>query len=100
MRKYTVSDAISSLRPGSKFEMLYGEYKFLRWHSYDMTVPTEQEVNAEVERLNSEEAKLQYKRERALEYPPLTEQLDMIYHHGVDFWKDRIKEIKDKYPKQ
>ena len=36
---------------------------------------------------------------RQAEYPPLEEQLDKIYHGGVDAWKADIKAIKDKYPK-
>ena len=36
---------------------------------------------------------------RKAEYPPLEEQLDKIYHSGVDAWKADIKKIKDKYPK-
>ena len=36
---------------------------------------------------------------RKAEYPPLEEQLDKIYHSGVDAWKADIKVIKDKYPK-
>ena len=41
-----------------------------------------------------------YKQERATEYPPLTEQLDYIYHNGVEAWKtNMIQPVKDKYPK-
>ena len=40
-----------------------------------------------------------YKISRREEYPPLEEQLDKIYHSGVDAWKVDIKAIKDKYPK-
>ena len=36
---------------------------------------------------------------RKAEYPPLEEQIDKIYHSGVDAWKADIKAIKDKYPK-
>ena len=36
---------------------------------------------------------------RKAEYPPLEEQLDKIYHSGIDAWKADIKTIKDKYPK-
>ena len=36
---------------------------------------------------------------RKAEYPPLEEQLDKIYHEGIDAWKADIKAIKDKYPK-
>jgi len=36
---------------------------------------------------------------RKAEYPPIEEQLDKIYHSGVNAWKLDIKAIKDKYPK-
>ena len=40
-----------------------------------------------------------YQRDRAAEYPTWQDQLDKIYHSGVDAWKADIKAIKDKYPK-
>tara|TARA_B100000212_G_scaffold326937_1_gene289822 strand:- start:10 stop:645 length:636 start_codon:yes stop_codon:yes gene_type:complete len=40
-----------------------------------------------------------YTEARAAEYPPLEEQLDKIYHKGINAWKADIKKIKDKYPK-
>ena len=40
-----------------------------------------------------------YAEARASEYPPLQDQLDKIYHSGIDAWKADIKSIKDKYPK-
>ena len=36
---------------------------------------------------------------RKSEYPPIEDQLDKIYHSGVNAWKADIKVIKDKYPK-
>ena len=37
---------------------------------------------------------------RQLEYPPIVDQLDYIYHNGLDKWKtDVIDPIKAKYPK-
>ena len=36
---------------------------------------------------------------RQTEYPPIEDQLDKIYHSGVNAWKADIKAIKDKYPK-
>jgi len=41
-----------------------------------------------------------YKSKRRLEYPSIQDQLDDIYHNGVDAWKVNIKTIKDKYPKE
>jgi len=40
-----------------------------------------------------------YKSQRRAEYPSLVDQLDDIYHNGIDGWKATIKAIKDKYPK-
>ena len=44
-------------------------------------------------------AKLDYQKKRAEEYPTVVDQLDLIYHSGIDAWKTKIKETKDKYPK-
>ena len=40
-----------------------------------------------------------YTEARRVEYPPIEDQLDKIYHSGIDAWKADIKVIKDKYPK-
>ena len=36
---------------------------------------------------------------RLSEYPAIAEQLDNIYHNGIDAWKADIAVIKTKYPK-
>lgn len=60
----------------------------------------EQEVTYDktaVEALVASEA---YKDLRAAEYPAIADQLDYIYHNGVDAWKkDMIDPVKNKYPK-
>ena len=40
-----------------------------------------------------------YKDLRAKEYPSIPDQLDTLYHSGLDAWKAQIKTVKDKYPK-
>ena len=40
-----------------------------------------------------------YKSKRRNEFPSVVDQLDLIYHSGIDAWKAKIKETKDKYPK-
>jgi len=40
-----------------------------------------------------------YKDLRAAEYPAITDQLDTIFHDGLDAWKAQIQAVKDKYPK-
>ena len=40
-----------------------------------------------------------YKSKRRAEFPSIADQLDDIYHNGIDAWKATIKTTKDKYPK-
>jgi len=40
-----------------------------------------------------------YKTNRANEYPSIPDQLDDIFHNGLDAWKATIQTTKDKYPK-
>ena len=53
-------------------------------------------VDAKVKELEAIQA---YQSKRVAEYPKIEEQLDKIYHSGIDAWKADIKAIKDKYPK-
>jgi len=40
-----------------------------------------------------------YKSKRRAEYPSVADQLDDIYHNGIDGWKTTIKAVKDKHSK-
>ena len=44
-------------------------------------------------------ASMQYIPKRQAEYPSIADQLDDLYHNGIDGWKTTIKAVKDKYPK-
>jgi len=57
------------------------------------------EITISTSDINAEFTKQEYKNKRAREYPSVVDQLDLIYHSGVDAWKVKIKETKDKYPK-
>jgi len=41
----------------------------------------------------------QYKYDRASAYPSIADQLDTIYHEGIDAWKAQIAAVKQEYPK-
>lgn len=41
-----------------------------------------------------------YRMKRMKAYPPLEEQLDMIFHDGIDAWKATIQSVKDQFPKE
>ena len=57
------------------------------------------EVSAKKAELQTAYDNNEYQRKRAAEYPSIADQLDDIYHNGVDGWKTTIKATKDKYPK-
>ena len=60
------------------------------------------DVDLEKLRKEQEQARLDaltYKENRAMRYPSFADQLDDLYHNGIDGWKTTIKAIKDKYPK-
>ena len=58
-----------------------------------------EETQAFIKKEKEEQAKVKYKDDRQMAYPSYADQLDTIYHQGLDAWKAEIKVIKDKYPK-
>ena len=64
-------------------------------------LPTESAVNAKLKELQDawDLENDSYKSKRRAEYPSIEDQLDDLYHNGIDGWKATIKTIKDKYPK-
>ena len=64
-------------------------------------LPTEKECTDKLKELqDSWDAEHDsYKSNRKKEYPSIVDQLDDIYHNGIDAWKATIKVTKDKYPK-
>ena len=89
-------DAYRSLKPDVD---TYGYHNDPTWPEGAGTPPTDSEINAEVTRLQAAYDAKKYKRDRAAEYPSVVDQLDDIYHNGIDAWKATIKTTKDKYPK-
>ena len=88
--------AIQSLRPEAEWRLIGDD---LKWDDKVQTEPTKSEIDAEVIRLQAEYDAQEYARSRASEYPAIADQLDEIYHNGIDSWKAVIKVTKDKYPK-
>lgn len=90
------TDAIISLRPGAEWVMRGDD---LEWLDAAQTQPTDAEIDAEVARLQAVYEANEYQRQRAAEYPSIPDQLDLLYHGGMDAWKAAIQAVKDKYPK-
>ena len=61
--------------------------------------PTWQQVVQEYDVLLGEQEKTKYVFQRSKEYPSIEEQLDLIFHGGLEEWQQQIQAIKDKYPK-
>ena len=100
MSEIRISDALQSLRPNSEYSITGDAYSGLNWLDKTQTKPTEQEVEERIAILKYQEEVNVYQEKRKLEYPDWGDQLDQIYHSGIDVWKSDIKKIKDKYPKQ
>jgi hypothetical protein len=92
----TKSNALISLRPGAQW-VLRGDD--LEWMDTEQTQPTDAEITAEVARLQAEYEAKEYQRKRAAAYPSIADQLDTIYHNGIDAWKAEIAAVKTEYPK-
>ena len=93
----TTINALESLKPGA--EWLLTDDK-LEWLDTKQTEPTQEEIDAEIKRLQDQYDANEYQRSRASEYPSIPDQLDEIYHNGIDSWKSIIKVTKDKHPKE
>ena len=63
------------------------------WHDGNPTDITKEQIKNKIN-------ETQYQRDREVEYPSIKNQLDDIYHNGIDGWKATIKATKDKYPKE
>ena len=65
----------------------------------DITQPTAEQIASYETAGNTAEALRTVLSNRANDYPSIKDQLDKIYHSGIDEWKKVIKATKDKYPK-
>lgn len=88
--------AVTSLEPNAKFSVDKGS-NTLTWKTG--TQPSDSAIETEMARLDALHTTNAYQRNREAEYPSIADQLDDIYHNGVDGWKAKIKTTKDKYPK-
>ena len=71
----------------------------ITWHDGNPNNITNEQITAKQTELQADYNAKQYQRNRKNEYPSWQDQLDKIYHDGIDAWKADIKAIKDKYPK-
>jgi hypothetical protein len=76
-----------------------GNGAFIASWDYDIAQPTAEQIASYETAGNTAEALQTVLNNRANDYPSIKDQLDKIYHSGIDEWKKVIKTTKDKYPK-
>ena len=74
------------------------DVKIVQWN-LSIDEPTTEQLASYETAGNTEEALQTVLNNRATNYPSIKDQLDKIYHEGIDEWKKLIKVTKDKYPK-
>lgn len=104
--KYKNLYAIHSLVSNAKFSMTDGDLSTLQWYDDNTSPrPTDAEIEQKAQELLVQFEQNEYQRQRALEYPRIQDQLDMLYHdiksgnlqNGT--WVEAIEEVKNTFPK-
>jgi hypothetical protein len=91
--------AIQSLVPGAEVSVAAHDGS-VTWINYENPPITDEQIAAEQRRLQMMHDWHEYRRNRAVEYPTIQEQLDALYHAGVfpPEMTARIRAVKEKYP--
>ena len=90
--------AIIAINPNAEVSVNGEDYNQITWHT-GTTPISEADIKSKQAELQTDYNNKEYQRKRAEEYPTIKDQLDDIYHNGIDGWKATIKATKDKYPK-
>ena len=97
-----IEDVLVNLHDGQWFgwsDVNNKIYANLVIHDGSKDKPTEKSLTDALAKQQADFDALEYSRKRASENPSIADQLDEIYHNGIDSWKAVIKKTKDKYPK-
>ena len=96
-----ILEAILKINPNAKAVVRGIDIDTCEIEWFDETTPiSKADIKAKMDELQVEYNNNKYQRDRAAEYPSIKDQLDKIYHDGIDEWKKVIKVTKDKYPKE
>ena len=95
----TIEAAIKAINPLAQFTITpSNNVDGITWLA-GTTPISKEDLETKQAELQAEHDAKQYARDREKEYPTWQDQLDDIYHNGIDGWKATIKVTKDKYPK-
>ena len=93
-----IAKAIKSINPNAEFSCIDDDVNKITWLN-GTAVISKLDIETKQTELQAAYDAKNYQRDRAAEYPSIADQLDDIYHNGIDAWKATIKTTKDKYPK-
>ena len=93
-----IGTAILAINPNAEFRFENENINNIEWINGTTPIPVA-DIESKMTELQTVYDNKQYQRNRAKEYPSMADQLDDIYHNGIDSWKATIKTTKDKYPK-
>jgi hypothetical protein len=94
-----IISAILALDPSAEVSVSGESLDGIEWHDGNPNNITNDQITAKQAELKTAYDNNKYQRDRKLEYPSIEDQLDDLYHNGIDGWKTTIKAVKDKYPK-
>ena len=94
-----IISAIKAINPSAEVSVNAEDFEQITWHN-GTAVISKSDIQAKQAELQTAYDNKKYQRDRAVEYPSIVDQLDDIYHNGIDGWKATIKVTKDKYPKE
>ena len=93
-----IAKSILAINSKAQFSVNAEDVKQITWHN-NTTPIAEADILAKQKELETAYENNKYQRDRAKAYPSIKDQLDDLYHNGIDGWKTTIKAVKDKYPK-
>ena len=94
-----ICTAILALDSTAQVSVNAEDYEQITWHDDNPNNITVDQIKAKQAELKTAYDNAKYQRDRKAEYPSIEDQLDDLYHNGIDGWKATIKATKDKYPK-
>ena len=102
-----IATAILAINPDAQVSVNAEDFEQITWHN-GTAVISKEDIQAKQAELQTAYDAKQYQRDRLTEYPPIGDQLDMLWH-SIDenaelkqkyfAFYEAIKAVKAKYPK-
>jgi len=96
---HDITQAIVEIKSDAQVSVKGDDINQITWHDGNPTNITKAQILAKQVELKSNYDAKSYSRNREIAYPSVKDQLDDIFHNGINGWKATIKATKDKYPK-